>query len=109
MTGKQLGKIERATFGWGGYQDACIGLSLTFSGDGWGVSTFHGAWGIERSDYCQWTEEDRVRDLGEACLKLRDILKLSKKQTTEQLKGVPVEVEFEGNVIKDYRILTEVL
>lgn len=33
----ELGKITKATFGLGGYQDAQVGLWLTFEGKGWGV------------------------------------------------------------------------
>lgn len=57
---KELGKIKSASFGMGGYQEAMIGLTLTFGGASWGVSTFLGGWGIERSDYCKWTEADRL-------------------------------------------------
>ena len=61
---KELGKISGVSFGWGGYQDACLGLSLSFSMKGSGVNTFIGDWGIEHSEYCKWSEEDRVRKLG---------------------------------------------
>lgn len=109
MTEKRLGKITRATFGFGGYQDAMIGLNLEFGGDGWGVGTFHGAWGNKRSQHTKWTEEDRIKQLGETCLKLRDLLIDAKENNVNGLIGTPVEVEFEGNCLKDYRILTEVL
>lgn len=108
---KQIGKIQKVSFGFGGYQEAMIGLSLTFGSDkeSWGVQTFHGAWGIDRSDYCKWTEEDRLKQLGETCMKLRDLMRDAKVQTVDDLEGVPVEVTFDGNMLKDYRILTEVL
>lgn len=109
MNEKRLGQIKVASFGFGGYQDAMIGLSLAFGSEGWGVSTFHGAWGVKRSEYCKWSEEDRVKQLGEACLKLRDLLEQAKVRSVEDLIGIPVEIEFEGNCLKDYRILTEVL
>lgn len=106
---KELGRIERITFGWGGYQDAQFGLSVTLSGKGWGVGSFRGAWGIKRSDGAEWTEEDRLKELGETCLYLRDLLTAAKKQTVDQLVGAPIEATFEGNKLSSWRILDEVL
>jgi hypothetical protein len=106
---KKLGRIASISFGWGGYQDAMIGLSVSLEGNGWGVGDFKGAWGIERTDYCEWSEDDRVRQLGEAAIFLRDLLIKAKKQTISELKGTPVEVEFDGMALKSWRILEEVL
>ena len=106
---KALGKITAARFGWGGYQDCMFGLTLMFETDGGGVGHFDGTWGIERAEYAKWTEEDRVKLLGETCVRLRDTLKDAKKMCVEELMGVPVEVTFEGNMLKKWRILTEVL
>lgn len=106
---KELGKIQNITFGWGGYQEAEFGLSVTMGGEAWGVGSFRGTWGIARSDHAQWTEEDRVRQLGETALYVRDLLKAAKKQHVAELKGVPVECTFEGNSLKEWRILSEVL
>lgn len=33
---KKLGKIKSIEFGLGGYQEACIGLSVSLIGEGWG-------------------------------------------------------------------------
>ena len=41
--------------------------------------------------------------------RLSKILKEAKVKSVYQLKGIPVEVTFEGNLIKEWRILTEVL
>jgi len=108
---KRIGKIKKVSFGFGGYQDAQLGLSLTFGSDkeAWGVQTFHGAWGVDRSDHAKWTEDDRLKQLGETCMKLRDLLQDAKVQTVNELQGIPVEVTFDMNMLKDYRILTEVL
>lgn len=105
----ELGRITEATFGFGGYQEAMIGLSLTFGGKSWGCGHFEGAWGIDRSEYAKWSEEDRLRQLGEACMKLRDILRKSGKQHVGQLIGVPVECSFDGTLLKSWRVLEEVL
>lgn len=109
---KEIGFIERATFGWGGYDDVQFGLSLTFrggAGSSWGCSTFVGDWGLDRSDYCKWTEEDRIRGLGNAAWKLRNVLRDAHKQHVAELIGTPIEATFESNVLKDWRILTEVI
>lgn len=109
LTRTELGQIQKVAFGWGGYQDAMIGLSLTLGGKSWGVGDFKGAWGIDRSDYCKWTEEGRLRQLGEACMFLRDLLQKAKKQTVDELVGIPIEATFDGNILKSWRVLEEVL
>jgi len=61
---KRLGKIEQVTFGHGGYQDSMLGLSVTLSGEAWGVSDFQGYWDAERvkhSKHMQWSEDDRSK------------------------------------------------
>jgi hypothetical protein len=109
MTRTELGRIQKITFGWGGYQDAMLGLSITLGGKSWGVGDFKGAWGIDRSERAQWTEEDRLRQLGEACMYLRDLLKKANKQTLDQLQGAPIEATFDGNKLVSWRVLDEVL
>lgn len=109
MTKKQLGRISSARFGFGGYQDAMIGLSLTFEGEGWGVSHFDGGWGISRSEHCKWTEEDRIKSLGETVMNLKNTLTEAKVQDVSDLIGAPVEVQFDGNTLQTWRILKEVL
>jgi hypothetical protein len=37
------------------------------------------------------------------------LLKEAKVNSVDKLKGIPVEVTFDGNILKDWRILTEVL
>lgn len=105
----RLGKISACRFGSGGYQDACIGVSFTLSGGAWGVGDFWGAWAIKRSDYCKWTEEDRVRQLGEMVMRLNALLQDAKVTHVGELVGVPVEVTFDGMTLQSWRVLKEVL
>lgn len=105
----EIGKIERIEFGHGGYQNACIGVSVVLSGKGWGVQDFKGTWHIPRSATAQWTEEDRIRSLGETVMWLNGILNDANRQTVSELKGVPVKAEFDGGRLVSWRILTEVL
>ena len=107
---KELGKIQHATFGLGGYQDCQIGFWLTLSGEGWGVAANGGpgAW-AKRDERCKWTEEERAAALAQSAMKLADTLEKAKKLNVQDLVGVPVEVTFEGNRLKGWRVLTEVL
>lgn len=105
----ELGRIKKITFGYGGYQDAMLGLSVTLGGKAWGVGDFKGAWGIDRSEHAKWSEEDRFRQLGETCMFLRDLLRKAGKQTVDQLEGVPVECTFDGTKLVSWRILEEVI
>lgn len=106
---KELGRIQSATFGYGGYQDVQFGLAVALSGEGWGVGDFKGAWGTARSEHAKWTEEDRLQELGKTCLFLRDTLKAARRQHVAELAGTPVEVTFDGNKLVSWRVLTEVL
>jgi hypothetical protein len=111
MNEKRIGKIQSATFGEGGYQDAMVGLSVTLGSDKdcWGVGDFRGPWAIKRSENAKWTEQDRIQQAGEMVMWVNDILKAAKKRHVAELVGVPVEVEFDGMVMKSWRVLTEVI
>lgn len=109
MTRTEIGKIMNISFGWGGYQDAMIGISVTIGGKSWGCGDFKGAWGTKRTDRCEWTESDRLQELGEACMWVRELLIKAKKQTLDELVNVPIEATFEGMTLKSWRILDEVI
>jgi hypothetical protein len=109
---KKLGKIQSVSFGHGGYQDACIGLSITLGNGSWAVGDFKGAWDpemIKRSDNTQWTEEDRSKNIDESIRFISKLLKEAKVDSVDKLKVIPVEVTFDGNMLKEWRVLTEVL
>ena len=112
MTEKKIGKISRCVFGVGGYQDAMMGLHFTFEGKGWGVGHTNSTWDpnhVEVTEHTKWTEEDRSQHFDEQVRLLSDLLKDAKKSFVHELQGTPVEVTFEGNNLKSFRILTEVL
>lgn len=112
MIDKRLGKIGSVKFGHGGYQDVCLGLHLTFEGDGWGVSTDKSTWDpeiMECGKYCKWTEVERSKQLDDIMRYLSKLLKDAKVDSVDRLVGKPVEVEFEDMTLKTWRILTEVL
>lgn len=106
---KELGRITKASFGWGGYQDVMIGLSVSLGGQSWGVDDFHGAWGNDRALNAQWTEESRLTHLGNACMFLRDLLKAAKVSDVSALVGTPIEASFDGQKLSSWRVLTEVI
>lgn len=110
---KRLGKIEDVKFGLGGYQDAMIGIHITLSGsNGWGVTNTKSAWDaelIECSEHCKWTEEDRSRQYDDIMRYISKLLSQAKVQSIDQLKGKPIEASFDGNLLKEWRILTEVI
>lgn len=105
----ELGKIKVAEFGAGGYQGACIGARFGLGGESWGVGDFWGAWSIERSEWCKWTEEDRIKQLGEMCMRVSKLLSEAKVDNVSQLVGIPVEVTFDGMKMESWRVLKEVL
>ena len=106
---EQLGKIISAEFGFGGYRDTQFGLSITLGGDSWSVSSFWGFWGEEPSPHAKWSKEDQVRHLGETSCRIRDLLHAAKAQHVSELVNKPIAATFEGNVLKSWRILAEVL
>lgn len=110
---KKLGKICKATFGIGGYQGSMLGLHLVFSGtDGWGVGSTKSTWDstlIKHSKHCKWTEEHRSKDYADIMRHLSTTLNEAKVTDVSSLVGIPVEVTFEGNTLKEWRVLTEVI
>ena len=111
-TEKRLGKIERAHFGLGGYQQSQFGLFLLLSSPPIAIGTMiSGGWGtqIKATEHTEWTEEDRIRGFGEACVKINNLLNDAKVTNVAGLVGIPVEVELLGLELKDWRVLKEVL
>lgn len=109
---KKLGRIQSVTFGLGGYQDACIGLHVSLGGDGWGVCSTKSGWDanmIKHSQHCKWTEEDRDREYADILRYVSDLLAAAKVTSVDKLQNIPVEVEFDGNTLKSWRVLTEVI
>ena len=109
---KQLGKIQEVTFGIGGYQDGMLGIHFTLGDGSWGVQDYKCSWDsnrIKHSEYTKWTENDRSDAYVEIMRYVSDLLHQAKVTDITQLQGIPIEAEFEGRVLKSWRILTEVL
>jgi hypothetical protein len=109
---KKLGKIESVSFGLGGYQGAMLGLHVTLGDGSWGVGDSRANWDSEQikwTEHTQWSEENRNVWYAEIMKYVSKLLKDAKVDSVEKLKGKPVEVTFNGNTLKEWRILTEVL
>jgi hypothetical protein len=109
---KRLGKITSVSFGLGGYQGAMLGLHISLGNDGWGVSDSRDQWDAEQiscSERTKWSESDRDVWYAEIMRYVSKLLKDDKVDSVDKLKGKPVEVTFDGNILKEWRILTEVL
>jgi hypothetical protein len=112
-TEKYLGKIKSVSFGIGGYQEAEFGISFELSFNGCSrANSFKGFWDysmIEWSRHCRWTEEERTKAFADMVKYISGLLKDAKVKMVDELKNIPVEIESEGDSLKGFRILTEVL
>ena len=108
----EIGKITGVRFGSGGYQDCMFGLSVDLGSkkNSWGVGDFKGTWGPEISSKdCEWTEKDRSENYASTMRFIADLMQKAKVSEVHDLVGIPVEVVFDGNMLKSWRILEEVI
>ena len=107
MTGKILGKISRAEYGLmdDGYS---FGLYLEFTSNALGISTGT-KYMFNISPRCEWTTQERAKYIEKTIDRLKEVLDSAHVDFVSQLKDKPVEIEIEGNIFKNFRILTEVL
>lgn len=106
---KLLGKIESAFFG---LKESRLGLHLTFSFNGSGAQLSNAAWSptqIECTSHSKWTEDDRDQRMLTVIKDIDFWLNQAKVADVSQLGGIPVEVTLEDGMLRDWRILTEVL
>lgn len=109
MTEKVLGKITRAEFGTDKDHPFMIGLQLSFSFQGSGVSD-GGKYTINIDKKCRaWEKNERSQAVTEMIENIYDLLNTAKVNYISQLVGKPVEVTLEDDLFKGFRILTEVL
>jgi hypothetical protein len=109
---KRLGKIQKVRFGISSYQDGMIGLFLTLGDGSWGVTWSICAWDpclVKHSHHCKWTEEGRDKELAKIMREVSLYLSQAKVDNVNSLENIPVECTFDGTVLKEWRILTEVL
>ena len=106
---KELGKITHFDIGLGGYDGAMFGMSVTFTGAGWGVADFDGTWAHKPTESHKWTEDDQTKTWGELCRRVAKLMHQAKVTTCADMVGIPVELTFNGNALHSWRILEEVL
>jgi len=96
MTGKVLGKIRSATFGINDVD--MLGVTFDLAGESWACGEF-------------WGEVPKFINVsfGKIALRIRKLLLAAKKDSIEELAGTPIEAEFDGNLLKSWRVLTEVV
>ena len=106
----RLGKISNIRLGDGGYDDAMFGVSVTLSMDGGtaGVQDFKGGW-RSYPEGAKFSEGEWEYAHTETYKWLRQLMKDAKVSDFTKLKGIPVEVKTDGNLLKSWRVLTEVL
>jgi hypothetical protein len=108
-----LGKITATRFGRGGYQDCQFGLEVALSSKSGDCLDFvSGGWDYEQispTETSEWTEDDRATSMSSMCRSVSRILESARVSDVSGLKGKPVEIVFENNQLKSWRILTEVL
>ena len=109
MTDKKLGKITAIKFGFGGYQDAMFGVTVSMDGAGWGTVDFRGTWADPPSSGAKWTAEDQAVKFAEVTQWIMGLLRGAKVFELNKLVGIPVEVEFVDSTLKNWRILQEVI
>ena len=64
---------------------------------------------IQVTSSTMWTEEDRDRQYVSIVRRVSDVLMQAKKTDTSKLVSTPVELTFEDEQLKSWRILTEVI
>jgi len=114
MNDKRIGKIKSVRIGDGGYQDAMFGISFDLGSDkeSWGVGDFWGGRGMsikpDGPSY-KWTEKDRLKQYADTFVRLAHLMADANVTEVGKLVGRPIEVEFEANTLKSWRILTEAI
>ena len=106
---KQLGKIETISFG---VEDGKLGLSLTFTFGSTGCIWYETIWDfatVEKTEYSKWTEMEREQEAVELMKKISKYLNEAKVSSITELKNVPVECSFSGNMMRSWRVLKEVI
>ena len=111
MQGTFLGKIESIKFGLDGSR---IGLFYTLNfNQSSGTQSSNTVWDPEQikvTQYTNWTEDDRDRELAQVMRYISKLLSEAKVDDITKLAGKPIEVTIdEFNFLKSWRILTEVL
>lgn len=111
MSDIMLGRISAISFGYGGYQGAQFGASVTLSlnGGGIGTSDFRGAFPPDDKHDEPSVADSKRAAIADSAKWLLSLLDAAKKRDINQLVGVPIEATFDQMRLQSWRVLTEVL
>lgn len=111
MNDRKIGKIKSVIFGYGGYDDAMLGISFELVSDkeSWGVGDFKGTWNFPPDKNAEWTVGSQTKLWGEMVRWIGELLRDANVKDVQKLVGKPVEVTFESNTLKSWRLLTEAI
>jgi hypothetical protein len=105
----ELGKISYAEFGSTGDMCFLFGLQLMFKFPNGGVGD-GGLHTVNMSETCDYgLAQSRAEECDKVMAFTYNLLKQAKVEKVSKLVGIPVEVEFDGNTFKSFRVLEEVL
>lgn len=94
----EFGKIQRAEFGYGGYQNCQIVFEIQVGGPAWGAAMIYECgWGhVEMpSSDSKWTHDERIKRTGEKAWEVFQLIRKAKKKTLSDLVGTPIKAYFE--------------
>lgn len=108
-TTTRIGKIADISIGFGGYQDAQFGLTVTLASepDAWAVTSFIGFWSGDPSKHAAWTVSDQDAGHARMCRRVIELLVGARRQRVADLVGLPIQATFNESALVAWRILTE--
>ncbi len=109
MEEKELGKIKSIDLK---IEDGRFGLFTTLFFSSSGVLDIKSTWDYEQveiTERTKWTEEDRDQESAEIMRTISKLLNDAKVDSLSKLVNKPVEIILDRNMLKSWRILTEVL
>lgn len=112
---KKIGKIRSICLGMGGYQGVQFGLQIELGGgrnSSWSVTWTKMVWSKRhikdpKKEWYKWTHEDRRTTYADIVEFLDDTMEKAEVDDFHKLVGTPVEVTFDGNSLKEWRVLEE--
>lgn len=114
---QKIGKIRDVHLGVGGYQGAQFGLRIELGGgrnQDWSVVWTKMVWSKRhikdpKKENCKWTKEDRRATYADITEFLDDTMEKANVDDFQKLVGTPVVVTFDGNSLKEWRVLEEAI
>ncbi len=109
MNGKQLGVITSSEIK---IVDSRLGWYVEFKGAGFGVGWNLSFWDpttVVPNEHTKWTESERQTKMINVWHRISEVLERAKTSNVGDLRGIPVEIDIENNLIVKWRVLEEVL